>query len=262
MASAIALIPADRARIVVPEEPDEFVVKHTDGELMRISAPPFPDDPSEGRVWEIEVRQTADVSWFPSSHGRTLHDAVVNLADLQGLNVRANDESSNIVRETRQGHVPTTDLEIELLDRAALIVDHDRHLPVIVRTGESEYWRVRHSHGPLRDHPTAVKELVDEDIRARGPVGPVYIVERSDGMLPSDEWEPVDAIAGTDANPMYAADCLANRAGIPTSDVETEAIRDTFDDLDMEFGDIDIGAKEEMMGVAQSTVTFGGAHEE
>lgn len=261
--SAIALIPADRARIVVPEDPGAIVIKHLDGELMRVPAPTLTDDPSEGPVWVVEARHSADVTWRIDSHGRTLHEAIVDLADMQGVGLRTNEETSNIVREAEQGYIPTTDLEIELLDYAALLVDDDRHLPVIIRTGESEYWRARFSPGALNDHPPDVKELVDEDIRGRDPTDSVYIIERADGTLPSDDWEPIDAIAGTDASPMYAVDRLAHHAEIPTSDAETQAIQDTFDELDMNFGYAgSMQAKELAMGVSQETVTFEDATEE
>jgi len=145
MSDAVALLPLDKASIVVPT-PDtpEIVLKHVDGELVRIV------ERADG--YAIERRFENAISWFQEGRRQTLEQAVVDAADMQGFPARRGGEPTNIVEFSDTGVVGTDALEIAPLDRGGIVLDRERHLPVVLHTVDGEYWRLRVASREADEH--------------------------------------------------------------------------------------------------------------
>jgi len=134
MPDTVALLPLDTASIVVPQ-PDtpEIVLKHIDGELIRVVE-------HDDRCFAIEAREEYTISWSRLTEEWPLESAAFEAADMQAFRFLRDGEPKNLEKCSTTSSTGETTLTIEPLDRGGIVLDRDRHLPVILLTEEGEYW--------------------------------------------------------------------------------------------------------------------------
>lgn len=143
MPVSACLLPLDDGRIVVPSpNTPELVLKHRDGELVRLSQ-------TRKQTYSIERRHATELSWERCETLPTLPKAVVALADIQAFGVQTGGAPTGTSPEQPAG--PNPYLELEPLDRGGLAVDQVAQLPIIVRTTDRTTWRLRYESGHYTD---------------------------------------------------------------------------------------------------------------
>ncbi|QIO25575.1 hypothetical protein [Haloarcula sp. JP-L23] len=134
--ASVAILPLDQASIVVPvpDTPD-IVLKHTDGELVRIQ------ESEDGSV-TVDRRHENAVTWYEAGKYGSLEDAVVAATDMQAFAVRRGGEPSSLLEAGVTGSLPGSVLEIVPLDLGGIVVDDRSHLPLVFHLITGEYWRI------------------------------------------------------------------------------------------------------------------------
>jgi len=134
--STISILPLDQASIIVPvpDTPD-LVLKHTDGELVRIHQ-------SESGSVTIYRRNEYAVTWYEAGRYQSLERAVVAATDMSAFSVRRGGAPSNILEITVTGSLPGAILEVVPLDLGGIVIDDRSHLPLVFHFTTGEYWRI------------------------------------------------------------------------------------------------------------------------
>lgn len=192
---AIALLTLDKGSVLYnPNQmPDEVVLKHTDGEIIKIER-------KGGDRWLVKRRKELEMNFWQDGQYSAPVIALATLADRQAFGFRLNGQAVNpLVVDSSQD---TETLEIESLDLGAVIVEGEQQLPLAVFTTDEVYYRIY------------VDTMDDHDVSARS------VLERRDG--PHSEWNELDESAPTE--PGYLIERIADQTGMESVESDVNSI--------------------------------------
>ncbi len=252
------ILPKDDASVVVPtgmfgapetqfEDPIDvvphIVLKHIDGELHRL----VPAQEGEQMV-TLERRTEQDISWFDQHHTSTLGEAVATVTDMQAFGFRRDRTPSQLLDT---GPIHDTELvEIEPLNLGGVIVDSNRHLPIVLHRTDLTLWRLRRDEGVPED--SGIPDVVPDY---------TYVIEVCPTEDFSGDWKRVDEI-DPELPVATAVEKLGEHAGIEvlTRDCSSEAIEDVLDQHAFWFGEATDDEEEQAfrdrLGIQDNTVLF------
>ena len=123
--------------------PSEIVLKHTDGELIKIERDSWGN-------WLSKRREELEVNFQRDEEYESTTDAVAMLADRQAFGFRLNGEAVNPLSPGITS-VTSETIEIEGLDLGGVLFEDNRQLPFAVYTKDEIYYRVYLTEEEERD---------------------------------------------------------------------------------------------------------------
>lgn len=136
MVQATILLTLDAGSVLfLPDQmPDEVVLKHTDGELIRINR-------TNSGKWKYQRRDELGLHFYGEERYPTSLLAMAALADSQAFGFRVNGDPINPLAISNSTARPAT-VELEGLVLGGVVIQDGRHLPFAVFTTEEVYYRV------------------------------------------------------------------------------------------------------------------------
>lgn len=193
----VALLTLDHGSVLYnPSQiPDEVVLKHTDGELVKT------ERKSEG-TWPVKRRDELEVNFWSDGTYSTPSVALATLADRQAFGFRVNGEAVNPL--VVDGSKDPETLEIEPLSFGAVLIEGEQQLPLAVFTTDEVYYRIY------------------VDSRAEGDAYPRCVLEKRNG--PRGGWDEVSESEPTEPGDLL--EDIADRTGMEAvvgdaSDIES-----------------------------------------
>lgn len=197
---SVLLSPDSTTASDVSRLPDELVTKQVDGELIKIQHVP------ESDAWGISRRSEHAINFWTDGGSSTLSQAVGGLADRQAFGFRTDGQPAHPLND--ETLAPET-VEIEPVDRGAILIESERQLPFVVYTNDETYYRIY---------------VTEDATEAPGP-STASVLERRKG--PRGEWEELGL--SEPSEPGKLLDTLADDAEMisirsPSGDDLKEAI--------------------------------------
>lgn len=204
MSRAVTLLTLDSGSVLYnpAQMPDEVVLKHTDGELIKIRRTDTGD-------WVSERRKEQEVNFWEDGIYGTPTAAVAAIADQQAFGFRLDGEAVNplMISDSPQS---TETIEVEGLNVGGIVVEDDRHLPIAVFTAEEVYYRITMSEKEGRGKVTES----------------VVVVEKKKG--PRGGWTKIDWSEPTEAGCLL--NIIAKETEMETTSGSTEELREVIDE--------------------------------
>lgn len=176
MSRSVTLLTLDSGSVLYnpAQMPEEVVLRHTDGELVKSRRSGRGD-------WRCERREELDVNFWEDGRYSSPISAVATLADRQAFGFRVDGEPVNPL--VIGGSVTTAEtIEIEGLGLGGLVIEDEQQLPLSVYTTQEVYFRITLSE--------------DEGNDRRLPES-TAVLEKRQG--PSGGWEELDRVEPTEA---------------------------------------------------------------
>ena len=173
--NTVALLTLDRGSILYnPDQmPSEVVLKHIDGELIKI------ERDGQGS-WLSKRRKELEINFWRDGEYESTTDAVATLADRQAFGFRLNGEAVNPLSPGITS-VTSETIEIEGLDLGGVLFEDNRQLPFAVYTKDEVYYRVY---------------LTEEGEGGSASVFEVAVLEKREG--PRGEWREIGRTESTE----------------------------------------------------------------
>lgn len=205
MSRAVTLLTLDVGSVLYnpAQMPDEIVLKHTDGELVKARRSE-PDD------WRCAHREELEVNFWEDGRYSSSISAVATLADRQAFGLRVDGEPVNpfAIDETTMA---AETIEIEGLDLGGIVVEDELQLPIAVYTAKEVYYRI----------------ILSEDDSNGGRLSkPTSVLEKREG--PSGEWNELDQAEPTEAG--YLLKTIAEETEMEAVSGTADKIRDAISD--------------------------------
>ena len=199
MSSAVTLLTLDEGSILYTpaQMPDEVVLKHTDGELIKIRQ-------TETGEWIAERRAELEVNFRQDGRYRTPKSAVAALADRQAFGFRVDGKAVNPLPIVGSSEAAET-IEIEGLGLGGCVVEDGRQLPIAVFTTEETYYRI-----------TSSKEKRGENVPES-----IAVLERREG--PGGDWDELGRSELTEAG--YLLNSIAEETAMETISGNANAMK-------------------------------------
>jgi len=203
--NTVALLTLDRGSILYnPDQmPSEIVLKHTDGELIKI------ERDSRGN-WLSKRREELEINFQRDGEYKSTTDAVATLADRQAFGFRFNGEAVNPLSPGIASVVSET-IEIESLDLGGVLFENNRQLPFAVYTKDEVYYRVY---------------LTEEEERGSELVFEVAVLEKREG--PRGEWREVSRTESTEVG--HLIETVAEETDMEAVRGDAGDLQETIDD--------------------------------
>lgn len=136
MSRSVTLLPLDAGSVLYnpAQMPDEVVLKHTDGELIKTRQ-------SDSGDWVSERREEMEVNFREDGRYSSPTSAVAAISDRQAFGFRLNGEAVNPLAIAHSTQTAET-IEVEGLGLGGIIVEDELQLPIAVFTTEEVYYRI------------------------------------------------------------------------------------------------------------------------
>lgn len=136
MSRAVTLLTLDAGSVLYnpAQMPNEIVIKHTDGELVKTRRHDTGD-------WLSERREEMEVNFWGDGRDSSPISAVATLADRQAFGFRVNGDPVNPLPFADSFQTVET-IEVEGLDRGGIVVEGEPQLPLAVYTTKENYYRI------------------------------------------------------------------------------------------------------------------------
>ncbi|WP_157744153.1 hypothetical protein [Halopenitus persicus] len=203
MSRAIALLTLDVASALYnpTHMPNEVVLKHTDGELIKARQADTGD-------WLSERRKELEVNFLEDGRYDTPTSAVAAVADRQAFGFRANGEAVNPLTVVGSSRSVET-IEVEGLGLGGIIVEDEQQLPLAVYTRNEVYYRIRIS-----------EEERDVDVTEQ-----IAVLEKRKG--PRGEWTERSRAEPSEAG--YLLESIAEETDMETTSGDSDELQESID---------------------------------
>lgn len=203
--NTVALLTLDRGSILYnPDQmPSEIVLKHVDGELIKIER--------DGQAsWLSKRREELKINFWQDGEYESTTDAVAMLADRQAFGFRLNGEAINPLSPGITSITSET-IEIEGLDSGGVLFEDNRQLPFAVYTKDEVYYRVY---------------LTEEEKRGSAFVVEVAVLEKREG--PRGEWREIGRTESTEVG--HLIETVADETDMEAVRGDAGDLQETIDD--------------------------------
>ena len=203
--NTVALLTLDRGSILYnPDQmPSEIVLKHVDGELIKI------ERDGQGS-WLSKRREELEINFCRDGEYESTTDAVATLADRQAFGFRLNGEAVNPLSPGITSITSET-IEIEGLDLGGVFFEDNRQLPFAVYTKDEVYYRVY---------------LTEEEKRGSAFVVEVAVLEKREG--PRGEWREIGRTESTEVG--HLIETVADETDMEAVRGDAGDLQETIDD--------------------------------
>jgi hypothetical protein len=203
--NTVALLTLDRGSILYnPDQmPSEIVLKHVDGELIKIER--------DGQAsWLSKRREELEINFWQDGEYESTTDAVATLADRQAFGFRLNGEAINPLSPGITSITSET-IEIEGLDLGGVLFEDNRQLPFAVYTKDEVYYRVY---------------LTEEEKRGSAFAVEVAVLEKREG--PRGEWREIGRTESTEVG--HLIETVADETDMEAVRGDAGDLQETIDD--------------------------------
>lgn len=205
MSRSVTLLTLDSGSVLYnpAQMPEEVVLKHTDGELVKARR-------SGPGNWRCERREELEVNFWEDGRYSSPVSAVATLADRQAFGFRVDGEPVNPLAIDESVNTPEI-IEVEGLGLGGLVVEDERQLPVSVYTTKEVYYRIT---------------LSEDDSNDRRLPESIAVLEKRQG--PSGEWDELEKVEPTEAG--YLLKRIAEETAMEAISGDVDEMRDTIRD--------------------------------
>ena len=183
MSRAVALLTLDAGSVLYNSAhmPNEVVLKHTDGELIKARRTDTDD-------WLSERRDELEVNFWEDGRYHTPISALATVADRQAFGFRVNGEAVNPLTVAGSSRDVET-IEVEGLAIGGIVIEDEQQLPIAVYTTNEVYYRITVSEEERDGNLTEQTALLE---RREGPRGEWTDLSRTE---PSEAGYLLESIA-------------------------------------------------------------------
>lgn len=205
MTRAVTLLTLDAGSVLYDPThmPDEIVLKHTDGELIKTKR-------SHRGDWLCQRREELDVNFWEDGKYSSPVTAVATLADRQAFGFRVDGEPVNPLAISHSSGTAET-IELECLSLGGVVIEDEIQLPFAVYLPNEIYYRV------------FVSEDDDEDVNIPESTS---VLEKREG--PGGDWKELVRCEPTEAGCLV--NTIAAETGMEATSGSANEIRDSIDD--------------------------------
>jgi len=177
--------------------PNEIVLKHTDGELVKVRR-------TDTDRWMVERRKELEVNFWEDGRYSTATPAVAAVADRQAFGLRIDGEAVNPLIVPNSSRTAET-IEVEGLGLGGVVVEDEQQLPLAVYTTKEVYYRIRISE-------------VDSGKRTTESIA---LLEKREG--PRGDWNELGRGEPTEAG--YLLETIAERTGMEVTSGDADEMQ-------------------------------------